>query len=496
MVYAIANVSLGRKVVDKLARVYANGVKRNLPEEADRKKLEELSKLLNFDQQMKKANRYLKAFKNALAFPCPVKTEVGGQERYTMAVKILAPYLYDVIQDPHDRERAAVVILSDYQPETDRLYSIEAGTDGRNTKGGPALTQKRGDGQPSVIADDPSDPVSDQKSYVWWSKNYHFTTNEKGEITSKTSTNNPILALPFVNLSQDQDGEFWAIGGSDLMDGAIRVNAVLTHVVHISVVQGYGQLVMHGSKLPKPVKVGPNTAILLEYTPENGESAPDAKYISANPPVQDLLNLVSQYTALLLTTNNLSTSHVSTELNSGSAFPSGVAMLIDKAESHEDVQDQQATFQHAEPAIWSLLSKWMEVYKGALVDELQPNVIPPENLKGLTLVFGTPQTVLSEMERLDVIKKRQELGLNTAAELLMMDQPGLTEDEALKKLEKVMEEKQKAIETAQANMAGPGSEDEPGKPGEETDDVEEGQQVENAPSAEDDDEGDSADGQS
>ena len=58
------------------------------------------------------------------------------------------------------------------------------------------------------------------------------------------------------------------------------------------------------------------------------------------------------YIALYLTTNNLSTSGVSTQLSGGNTLPSGVALILDKAESLEDVQDQRQVFIDKEPDIF------------------------------------------------------------------------------------------------------------------------------------------------
>jgi hypothetical protein len=469
MQYALSNVSFARKAVDKLARVYNYGVTRSIgKKKRDTEKLQELAKELEFDRKMKKANRYVKAFKNCMVYPKPVKEVINGTESYGISLQVLSPYLYDVIADPNDRERPMCVILSDYSPESSKLYSFDAATEGRTINSGGISTRLvRGDSTTDLLADQPGETVIDEhKEYVWWTRNHHFTTNAKGAIIGKSATAepNPIAELPFVNLAVDQDGEFWSIGGSDLMDGAIRVNAVLTHVIHIGIVQGYGQLVLKGKNIPKSVKVGPNSAITLEYSTDAGDPAPDAQFITANPPLADLMDLVSQYVALLLTTNNLSTSGVSTELNSPAQFASGIAMMIDRAESNEDVMDQQQIFLDAEPKIWEIVQKWMKLYKekGVLSEDLSEYQLP-ETMDDLVIKLGQPQPVLSEMEQLDIIAKRKELGINTMAELLMKDNPDLTEEEAEEKLLEIEEEMtrraQAMVDEAVANGETPPGED-------------------------------------
>lgn len=447
MQYAVTNISITRKVIDKLARVYNSGVKRTLENEADTDTVEIMAQRLHFNTKMKKLNRYLKLFRNALAFPAPIKTLVGDQEKWDIKLNILAPYLYDVIEDPNNPEEPAVIILSDFSPSRQALYALDAAKAGRSRNGTGQVLQIRGDNKNQIIADEPTDNKTGQ--FIWWSKSFHFTTDAKGEIVGGVGPNdisNPILALPFVSFAFDQDGAYWAKGGGDLVESAIKINALLTHINHIAVIQGYGQLYMTGKNLPKSVKVGPNHCIQLEHEKEDPD--PKVGFLTANPPIADLKSLVEMYVALLLSTNNLSTSGFAASLQGSQDFASGIALLIDKSESVEDVQDQAQLFRDKEPKIWDLISKWHEVYKAkqGLVDELQ--MLQPFDATGMTVTFADAQTILSEAEKLDIIQKRMEMGLNTMVELIMRDDPSLDEQAAEAKLEKIRAEKESRMADA------------------------------------------------
>jgi hypothetical protein len=438
MQYCVANVSFVRKIIDKLARVYNNGVKREIVfDEPATENLHQLEKELDFNTYIRQANKFLKLQKN-LAFyvkPCPV-SQANGAERYTIKLDALNPYLYDVVEDYYDRTSPMAYILSDFD-YAPTLYTTKdpayAGRAGSEIKGVNPQTNRKDD----IIADDPDDAKT--KAFIWWTNQYHFTTDETGQIISGEEILNPISELPFQNFALDQDGQFWARGGQDLIDGSILLNSVMTHNQHVAVTQGYGQFYMRGKNLPRNIKVGPSKAILMEY--QEGEPVPELGFATASPQIDALRGLVESYIALLLTTNNLSTSSVSSSLNGQAAAPSGIAMVIDKAESMEDVNDQRQIFIDNEPAIWRKINKWLAVYGDAMVDGLRGLSLPDNFEDGFVIHFNEAPVILSEAEKLANLKARKELGLDTMIDLVMKDNPSFSYEQAEEKLKQILEEK-------------------------------------------------------
>jgi hypothetical protein len=436
MQYCIANISLVRKCIDKLARVYSNGVKREVQgNDKATKKLDALAKELGFNAAMKQDNRYLKLQRNAPVYVKPCPTENG---KWTIKIEPLVPYCYDVVEQYYDRTKPMVYILSDYNVKETLYTSGDAATVGRTTSVLPSGINK-GDNVDQAIADTPSDAKS--KEFVWWSNNYHFTTNGMGEIISESENgiDNMIGEMPIVNMSIDQDGQFWAIGGSDLVDGAILVNSILTHNQHVAVTQGYGQFYMKGKNLPRNVKVGPSKAIIMEY--QEGEPVPEIGFASANPNIDALRGLIESYIALLLTTNNLSTSAVSSQLSGATTAPSGIAMILDKAESMEDVTEQREIFANAEPEIWEIVFKWMQAMNDNLKPELKENMLPPVTSKNMAIKFMDSPVIMSETEKLNNLKLRKELGLDSMIDLIMKDNPDYSKEQAEMKLKEILENK-------------------------------------------------------
>lgn len=459
MSYALSNIAIVRKVIDKLARVYKYGVEREVyingvESEELSDSIKAISDELDANRKFKKANRFFKLFKNTLMYvrPKPISDEIDAMQ--IIKLDPLPPYLYDVVELEGEREKPMAIILSDYSPSKHGLngaplQSVVPGTDGRH---GNALNAYSfpGDGIDQSIADTPGDEKS--KGYVFWTNKYHFVCNDKGEIIGGPEDYlNPIGEMPFVNYAEDQDGSYWAIGGEDLTDGAVLMNSMITNILHIAITQGYGQLVVTGSDIPSQIKVGPNKAIKL--TQLEGDPTPTFEFKNANPPLDQLRSLVEMYVALLLTTNNLSTSGVASNLSGGSTFPSGIAMMIDKAESMEDVEDQRQIFADNEPLVWEMYAKWAKLLSGkGELDECLAEYPLPEDFD-LRLKFGKPVAIESEKERLEVLKLKRDMGIISLVDALKTENPDLTDEEAEKKLAEILEENMKRMVTnGQSNL--------------------------------------------
>lgn len=440
MSYCISNISIVRKIIDKLARVYSNGVDRELEgSEQEEENLELLSKKLKFDTEIKKTNKFLKLQKNVAFYvkPCPIQN-IDGSKNYTIKLEPLNPYLYDVVEDYNDRTRPMVYVLSDfkYDAASNNAPVGDFAFAGRSLK--EPLSISNSNKKDDKIADDPADQETGE--IVWWSDAYHFTTNTKGEIISQEVIN-PIGEKPLINFAIDQDGSFWAQGGNDLVDGGIFINSIMTHNQHVGISQGYGQFWMKGKNLPRNIKVGANKMILMEYDSTAGESAPDLGFATASPQLDSLRSLVEQYIALLLTTNNLSTSSVSASLNGSSASPSGIAMIIDKSESMEDVKDQRQIFIDNEPQIWRVINKWLIIFRELLIDDLKPLILPEGFEQNMSLNFLEAPMIMSESEKLQNLKIRKELGIDTMLDLIFKDNPQYSMQQAEEKLKSLLEEK-------------------------------------------------------
>lgn len=465
MEYALSNISICKKIVGKLAKVYANGVERKFEKDEDTKKLELLDKKLSATAQMKTVNRHLKLQRNALLYIKPVMWKTSEDvEKWKPSWIPMSPFLYDVVEQDSDRTKPLCFILSNY--DKPKILSSEVAADNGTSvphKPNGIAPLHRGNSRDELIADKKEDEGANEstKIYIWWTDKYHFTTKgsqivdpsthepfEVGE--EKEAILNPIEEKPFIDMHIDQEGHYWAEGGEDLIDGAILINSLLSNSHHIGHTQGYGQLVLTGPKLPSTIKLGPNKSINLEQA-STDEPTPSAEFITASPPLAELQQQIEMYLALLLTTNDLSTTGIASNLSGGVLAPSGIALAIDKAESLEDIKDQREIFSNAERPAWRITAKWLQYFneQNELDEDFEDLVIPVEG--ELSVEFKDAQIIMSESEKLEGLNKRKDLGINTMIELIQKDR-GCTEDEAKKILKSITEEALERAEKAMANQ--------------------------------------------
>lgn len=440
MVHRAANISICKKIIDKKARVYKNGVVRKAADDLLDEQLVEMESCLKLNNEMKKVNRYMELFRNVTVQVLPVIDEATG--KYKIKLNTLAPHYYDVIEDAHDPTQARVYILSYFRDNNNTVGTLIEG-DGRGSGSTHSENSFRaGNASNEIIADAPNDFGFSKREYIWWSDNYHFTTDESGNIISDKSPEdlmNPVGVKPFVDFHKEQDGQYWSMGGEDLIEGSILINLLLTDLYFIAKVQGMGLFYAFGKGIPKTLTIGPNKAIVIDM--QEGDPTPQIGFASSSPPIDSHMKMIEQYTALLLSTNNLEPSSISGNLSATNAA-SGIQELIQKSELTNEIEDDQELYRDNEPELMRLVATWMNLFaskkllhpKYADVGLINPSL-------DYTIKFPPVQAYMSEKDKLDMLQLRYQLGLDSMIDILMLDNPDFSRDEAEEKLMRVLEDK-------------------------------------------------------
>ena len=425
-----SNISFCRKIIEKKAQVYKEGVRREIlgqdgkQNKEEQKKYEKLFDILNLDSTMKKVNRYVELFKNTLVQVMAYRDYSQEDEKWNMKLQVLAPYLFDVIADQSDPELMRVVVFSYY---TDNIMEYKPEGESGNRE--------------APVSEGGKVPVQ-EKEYIWWSNRYHFTTNEKGEIIvgkQEKDLKNPIQRLPFIDFSVDKDGKFWAEGGEDLIDGTILLNILLTDLYYIAKYQGMGTGYLFGKGVPEYMKVGASAFITLEV--QEGDPTPQMGYASSNPPISDHLALIEQYVAFLLSTNNLEPGTVNSKL-SGATANSGIQDMVRRAEMTEDIEDQREGYRDKEPELVTISRLWHnDLLDREVSNEKFSKIGKLGEDSGLVIKFNRPEVFKTEKEELEILEKRRDLGIDSIIDSIMRDNSDLTREDAIEKYRQVLEEK-------------------------------------------------------
>lgn len=462
-----SNVNLFKKIVSKKSRSYSKGVDRSIMTEGGEsddkptKDLEALCSAMGLTQAMKRLDKYRHGARNGVGYIYPELVEHEGQMLWSLRTKTLYPHLYDVIPDAADHEKPRCFILSPFADDATVLEQPSIGSgDGRSLGNWANSGSGRRDHIEQTIANAPRDTGAQKREYVWWTAKYHFTTNEKGQIIGSKSGDpvaavvngnsvqahaNPIGRLPIFNICTEQDGEFWALGGDDLVDGTVLLNIKLTDMEAILHYQGWGQTVITGQDLKKKnIQVGPQVAILAE-TDAGATHKTEVSILSHDPHTDDHLKSAEVHVALLLTTNNLSVKSVATNLQA-SSLASALAKMVDEAEVLDDVTEDQEYYGQKEKEAVRIGQGWVKVLQPTrkMVPTLQQ--IGDFKVEQMVTYFHKQEQVTTEAERLANLKARKELGLDTMVDIIKKDNPGMSDAQAEKKLLEIVQERAKRAE--------------------------------------------------
>ena len=437
--HRISNLSLLKTVINKKAMIYASGAKREVVGDPKaQEQIDEVIELLNFNSVMKKANRWEELFKNSIVQIYPYKNDITKKWRIKLDLNL--PYKIDILEDEYNNEEARCYIYSYFAPQTNSMSYAPIGQSGVHSGAGPGILGSfaAGEGINQQIQDKLCE--DEKREYIWWSTKYHFTTDEKGTLLNENETldqtTNPVSDIPYVNIATNQDGNFWAVGGEDLADGSVLINLFLTEIYYIAKYQGMGLFYLFGRGVPKRIKVGPSQALTLDVKPD--DPTPQIGFASSNPNIAEYMNSIKEYVAALMKTNKLEPASV-IGFDSVNSASSGIQELLQKSELYETLEDSREAYRDAEPLIFEKYIKWHNYLfdRQLLDDEFNEIGRINEDIK-ITTSFYPTQSTMTEKEKLEVIKMRQEIGLDSKVDSMMRDNSELSKDEAQEKIVEIL----------------------------------------------------------
>ena len=448
----MSSINLAPRITTEKSSVYKTPPKRTFIN-SDDKTDELLTNLYHFgkvNKQLKLANRYLN-----LQDQCSVQVIPKDG---ILKVKVLQPHHFDVIPSRMDPEKAEVYILSQY--DKNRLFD-RVDNQSNFTPQPSAVEFRDRDRLNQNIADE-GDWQSRRGFYVWWSDELHFMTDHKANIINPqtgepfpngTSMNdvmklieNPIQKLPFVDVKEDTDFEYWQRFGNSTVDFAIQMALILSDTAEVNRLQGFAQPIISAVEPPVDMKVGANTLLYLKKTKGADQSEqPNFEFASPNPDLNGSIDVIRTFLSLFQTAQGVDPSTVTADGKQGAEFQSGIDRLLSNIEKFESSQDQFDLFKEVEGKIFELFRDWLNAFAGVtenrLIDELTG--IIPEDVD-LTVEYKKPTDNISAKDKYDLNIRKVEDGAMSMLELIMDDRD-VTEDEAREILEKIVEDREDSL---------------------------------------------------
>lgn len=232
---------------------------------------------------------------------------------------------------------------------------------------------------------------------------------------------NPYRILPFVPLfDSSPDDAFFLPGGDDVIEAQRAINVALANLWRAIELQSHGQAWAKGLAGGDMLRAGPDRTIALPTDGAFGFATP-------NTPIEDVLKAIEFLIKQTAVANNLAANVFDLDTKAESAAAKNVENR-DLIEARQDDLDLWRVYE----------SQLFEVLK-RVVNTHRPNTIP--EAASLSVDFGEIGEVLSERDRLEVYRRRLEMGLWSPVDALMADNPDVRDrDLALQTLQERREE--------------------------------------------------------
>jgi hypothetical protein len=419
----VDSVNIAKRIVNKQSTLYNEMPVRNFTG-LDAEQNESMKRFYEencLDGKLKSANGYLKLMDQAFALVVPD----GGK----LKLRTILPHQLDVIPNETDPEIADAIIISTF----DRSYFFRP----RN---------RSSDNNNADIADyDDYRQTLEKTLFLVWTKQINFIMNGRGEFVSEIKPN-PIGELPYLDVAQGKETEFFVRGGRALTDFSVQFNGVLSDIYNVVKMQGWAVGYLKGSAelMPQSLVIGPSKLIRLPIDPNNPIPT-EIGFASPNADIDGSLKFLETLISLFLSSRGMDSRAVSVN-GQAQTYSSGVEKLLAMLDVFEATKEDFGTMKRAEKDLLRLITKWSNYYLGTELQLLDFEL--PDDLI-LEINYIKPEMVTSDIEKVSAIEKRLSLNLITQTEAIAQDRGISVEAAEQVKMEieeEIMEDKQKRME--------------------------------------------------
>ena len=433
----ISSINLTKRIVNEQASIYNEEPVRTFVTPDGKEATEnELKQILNLYEEakanirLKKSNKYFK-----LQDQCTIQV---WPRNGVINMRVLQPHQYDVIPDPLNPEIGLVYILNVMDDLNSNI---------------PIFPDQDRVNQGIADRDDAQDRA--KMRFIWWSANFNFTTDGNGKIVTTFLNEdgaivegplpNPIGRLPFIDVADDKDFEFWVRLGKNIVGFNLDFSAMLSDTATINKIQGYAQAVVTGSNTPENLVIGPTRVLRLPTSPEDAVP-PTFDFVSPSPDLASALDLLDRMVNLFLTSEGLDPATISSK-GEATRFSSGVERFLSELTKFKATKNDFDIFRDVEKQLFELFRLWSNGLQqtDALNDNLKMGKIS-EDLEVL-VEFNTPEMLLSTAEREESIIRRLDKKLISRIEAIAEDRD-ITEEQAEEVIKKMDEQAAESAKTA------------------------------------------------
>lgn len=405
------SANIAKRVVNQVSTVYSEAPDRTWSDLSD----DQMEVAWNIYHEMKAnkklmmANKYLRLHRQCLLWMIP--------KDGVLTLRVLQPHQWDVVTNPANPEEAIAYVISSYdnynqlledsnKPATATGYKTTSDQSTNNYEQSLSFKEKKN---------------QKNKTYLVWTKEENFMMDSSGAYLGERLRNPIAPLMPFIEVSDEKEFEYWCRTQSPYTNFTIQLNARKSEVAQIVKMQGFAQPVLSGSKdmMMNSIQLGPNYILQLINDPTLGI---ETKFEFAQPgsDINGALRFLEAEISLFLTSEGIDPKAVSMS-GEGQTYTSGLERLLSLIEKMSASRSDYDLFQYVETKLWDLVKSWSVALANS--DNLKPSlrIGPVSESSEVNTEFKRPEMVLSDSDRLDISQKRIEIGLSSTIEEIMAD---------------------------------------------------------------------------
>lgn len=423
----VTSVNLTKRIINEKASIYKRAPQRVWTETSENTAQEIEYAYHNFrvNEAMKRANRMFKLHRQ-----CAIKVIPKDGKLIPYA---LSPHQYDVIPDDNDPTQAKSYVISTLDR---RLFAKDYGI--------PSQEQNIGNSQNEKIAD--VDDYLANMRFIWWDSEYNFVTDNSGALLEDEIVN-PIRELPFIEVREDTDFEFWVRAGSDVVEFALDFGKLLSDHFNVLRLQGYSQAVINSPKAPDNFNVGPTQILHLKQDPEATKD-PSFQFVTPSPDISGSIESLEMFIRLFLSSSGVPTKTIASS-GSAESYSSGIERLLAMLERFEASADDIDQFRWAESSYYRIFKKWQDASANndLISEEYKVRGIPQSSK--VEVMYHEPEMIQTQSEREESAIKLLEAGLMSRKQAIAQIH-NVSEESAAEIIEEIDREEGLNVNQAQA----------------------------------------------
>lgn len=397
-----SNANIAKRIVNQLATVYQEAPQREWPELSEQQQVVayDLYHSTNVNKKLNIANKYLKLHKQALLWMIPKNGE--------LTLRVLQPHQWDVVVDENDPEQAIAYVISAYD-NYDQLQ--EDGNEPGTATGYRAISEQNIQNYKQSLPFKEREKL-EKKRYLWWTKESNYITNGLGEIVGEELPN-PIGALPFIEIFEHKEFEYWVRGAGAYTNFTIAFNSMKSMIGQVVKMQGFSQAVIKGPRdlLMESYQIGP-TFILKLIDDINAGVSSSFEYVNPGSNIDGCLKYLESELSLFLTSEGIDPKSVTMDAQ-GNVYSSGIERLLSLIEKMQASRSDYDLFQYAETKLWNLIKLW-SVALASSSDLRQGLKLGSFNADVEILVqYARPEMVTTDADKLVLSQQRIDLGVSS-----------------------------------------------------------------------------------